>query len=198
MPALIVSQLFALEASEIIGKTIEKYRNMNTFYTEFEQEYCDEDAGICQRFEGKTYYMKPNFFRMEIQDPNQIYVGDSMSLWIYMPEEKRAVRQALTQMPFQISPDALFENYEEDFISSLAGEDDTHYEIILEPRDETDIYRRLKVRISKETFEIAGISVTDESGIESKFEFTKVEINRKIDRKIFQFKPPKGVQVDEY
>jgi len=198
LPILIVSQLLALEANEILGKTIEQYRNMNTFYTEFEQEYCDEDAGICQRFEGKTYYMKPNFFRMEIENPNQIYVGDSISLWIYMPDEKRAVRQALTQMPFQISPDALFENYEEDFVSSLTGEDDTHYEIVLEPKDETDIYRRLKVKINKETFEIAGISVTDESGIESNFEFTKVEINKKIDRKIFEFKPPKGVQVDEY
>jgi outer membrane lipoprotein carrier protein len=195
---LMTSQLLGLEANEIIGRTVEKYRNMNTFYTEFEQEYCDEDAGICQRFEGKTYYMKPNFFRMEIEEPNQIYVGDSVSLWIYMPEEKRVVRQALTQMPFQISPDAMFDNYEEDFVSSLAGEDETHYEIILEPKDDTDIYRRLKVKIRKETFEITGIAVTDESGIESKFEFTKVEINKKIDRKIFEFKPPKGVQVDEY
>jgi chaperone LolA len=198
LPVLIVSQLLALEANEIIGRTVEKYRNMNTFYTEFEQEYCDEEAGLCQRFEGRTYYMKPNFFRMEIEEPSQIYVGDSISLWIYMPEEKRAIRQALTQMPFQISPDALFENYEEDFVSSLEGEDENHYEIVLEPKDETDIYRRLKVTIRKETFEIVGIAVTDESGIESKFEFTKVEINKKIDRRIFEFKPPQGVKVDEY
>ncbi|MDH4210067.1 MAG: outer membrane lipoprotein chaperone LolA [candidate division WOR-3 bacterium] len=198
LPALIVTQLLALEANEIIGKTVEKYRNMNTFYTEFEQGYCDEDAGTCQRYEGRTYYMRPNFFRMEIEEPKQIYVGDSVSLWIYMPDEKRAIRQELNQMPFQISPDALFENYEEDFVSSLAGEDGDNYEIVLEPKDETDIYRRLRVKIKKETFEIIGITVTDESGIESKFEFTKVEINKKIDRKIFQFDPPEGVQVDEY
>ena len=135
---------------------------------------------------------------MEINEPKQIYVGDSVSLWIYMPEEKRAIRQALTEMPFQITPDALFEDYEEDFISSLDGEDEESYNIILEPRDETDIYRRLRVRIKKETFEIVGITVTDESGIESKFEFTKVEVNKKIDRKLFEFKPPKDVQVDEY
>ncbi|UCD05949.1 MAG: outer membrane lipoprotein carrier protein LolA [candidate division WOR-3 bacterium] len=195
---LTVSQLLALEANEIITKTVEKYRGMNTFYTEFEQTYCDEGTGLCQRYEGKTYYMKPNFFRMELDEPKQIYVGDSVSLWIYMPEEKRAIRQALTQMPFQISPDALFDNYEEDFIASLEGEDEESYDIILEPRDETDIYRRLKVKIHKKTFEIIGITVTDESGVESKFEFTKVEINTKIDRKIFEFNPPEGVQVDEY
>ncbi|UCG31432.1 MAG: outer membrane lipoprotein carrier protein LolA [candidate division WOR-3 bacterium] len=198
LTVLFLSQLFALEANEIIGKTIEKYRNMDTFYTEFEQEYCDEDAGICQRFEGKTYYMKPNFFRMEIEEPRQIYVGDSLSLWIYMPDEKRAIRQELHQMPFQISPDALFENYEEEFVPSLTSEGEDHYEIMLEPKDETDIYRRLKVTIKKETFEILVISVVDESGIESKFEFTKVEINKKIDRKIFDFNPPKGVKIDEY
>jgi outer membrane lipoprotein carrier protein len=195
---LTVSHLLALEANEIIRETVEKYRNMNTFYTEFEQTYCDEGTGLCQRYGGKTFYMKPNFFRMELDEPKQIYVGDSVSLWIYMPEERRAIRQALTQMPFQISPDALFENYEEDFIASLEGEDEGSYDIILEPRDETDIYRRLKVKIQKNTFEIIGITVTDESGIESKFEFTKVEINKKIDRKIFEFNPPEGVQVDEY
>ena len=198
LPALIMSQLFAVDANEILEKTVEKYRNMSTFYTEFEQEYCDEDAGVCRRYEGKTYYMKPNFFRMEIEQPKQIYVGDSVSLWIYMPDDKRAIRQALQQVPFQISPDALFENYEEDFIPSVTDEGEDYYQITLQPKDENDIYQRLTVEIKKGTHEIIGISVVDESGIESKFEFTKVEINQKIDRKLFEFKVPPGVQVDEY
>jgi chaperone LolA len=198
LPVVLVSHLFALEANQILEKTVEKYRNMSTFYTEFEQEYCDEDAGICQHYEGKTYYMKPNFFRMEIEQPKQIYVGDSVSLWIYMPDDKRAIRQALQQVPFQISPDALFENYEEDFIASVTNEGEDYYEIALQPKDENDIYRKLTVEIKKETFEIIGLSVVDESGIESTFEFTKVEINQKIDKKLFEFKVPAGVQVDEY
>lgn len=194
----VISQLFALEANEVLEKTIEKYRNMNSFYAEFEQVYCDEEAGVCQRFEGKTYYMKPNFFRMEIAQPNQIYVGDSVSLWIYMPDEKRAIRQSLQQMPFQINPDALFENYEEEYNPAIAEENEDSYEIVMQPKEDAGVYRKMTVQIRKKTFEIMGISVLDETGAESKFEFTKMEINKKISKKLFEFSPPKGVRVDEY
>lgn len=195
---LICSQVLALEANEVLDRTIERYKSMSSFYTEFEQVYCDEEAGICQRFEGRTYYMKPNFFRMEIDDPEQIYVGDSISLWIYMPNEKRAIKQGLEQMPFQINPDAIFANYEEEYDAEIISKTDDYYEIKLEPKEETDIYRQLTVRIKDKTFEIIGITVLNEAGTESKFLFTKVEINKKISKKIFKFNPPKGVQIDEF
>lgn len=195
---LVTSRMFGIEASEIIDRTVERYRKMDSFYAEFEQVYCDEESGICQRFEGRTYYMRPNFFRMEIDDPKQIYVGDSVSLWIYMPEEKRAIRQRLQQMPFQVNPDALFENYQNDYDPVLSGEDENHYWIIMEAKEETGMYQRLTVQIRKKTYEMDAISVMDDTGAESKFEFTKVEINKKIPKKMFEFTPEKGVQVEEY
>ena len=191
-------QLFALEANDVLDRTIKQYQNMNSFYAEFEQVYCDEEAGICKRYEGKTYYMKPNFFRMEIDEPRQIYVGDSVSLWIYMPDEKRALRQRLEQMPFQINPDALLKNYQDEYDAQIITVTEDHYEIALSPKEDTDIYRKLTVKIDKATFEIISIAVLDEAGTESKFEFTKVEINKKISRKMFEFNPTQGIQIDEF
>jgi outer membrane lipoprotein carrier protein len=196
--SIVVAPLFALEANEIIDKTIERYQNMNSFYAEFEQTYCDEEAGICQRYEGRTYFMKPNFFRMEIDEPEQVYVGDSVSLWIYMPSEKRVIKQSLEQIPFQISPDALFEDYRSDYNAEILSTKNDYYEISLEPKDETDIYRKMTVKIQHNTFEIIGISVVDEAGTENKFEFSGVELNKKISREIFEFSPPEGVQIDEF
>jgi len=195
---LITSQLLAAEASEVLDKTIKQYKNMNSFYAEFEQVYCDEEAGICQRFEGRTYYMKPNYFRMEIDEPEQIYVGDSASLWIYFPDENRVIRQRLEQMPFQISPDALLADYETDYDAEITAENDEYYEIELSPKEDTDIYRKLTVKIKARTYELIGITVHDDAGTESKFEFSKIEIDKKLSKKIFQFSPPKGAQVDEF
>ncbi len=194
----VTSLLSGIDANDVLDRTIEKYRNMNSFYAEFEQVYCDEESGMCQRFEGKTYYLRPNFFRMEIAEPNQIYVGDSVSLWIYMPDENRVVRQKLDRVPFQINPDALFANYKEEYDPAIKEETDGAYEIALEPKEETGVYQRMTVTIKKGSFEISGITITDEAGAESKFEFTKMEINKKISRKVFEFKPPKGAKVDEY
>lgn len=195
---IVTSPLLALEADEVLDRTIERYQNMNSFYADFEQTYCDEEAGICQRYEGRTYFMKPNFFRMEIDDPEQIYVGDSVSLWIYMPAEKRVIRQSLQQMPFQINPDALFADYESNYDAEIISAEEDYYEISLEPKDETDIYRKMTVTIQNNTYEVIGISVIDDTGVESKFSFSNVEINKKISRDLFEFSPPQGVQVDEF
>lgn len=195
---LITSYLFAAEANEVLDKTINQYKNMNSFYAEFQQIYCDEEAGICQRFEGRTYYMKPNYFRMEIDEPEQIYVGDSTSLWIYFPKENRVIRQRLEQMPFQISPDALLADYETDYDAEIIAETDAYYEIELNPKENTDIYRKLTVKIRTGTYELIGITVHDDAGTESKFEFSKVEIDKKLSKKIFQFSPPEGALIDEF
>jgi outer membrane lipoprotein carrier protein len=195
---LISSILLATQASEVMDKTIELYQNMNSFYAEFVQVYCDEEAGICQRFEGRTYYMRPNYFRMEIDDPEQVYVGDSASLWIYFPEENRAIRQNLEQLPFQVSPDALLADYKSDYDAEIVDENKEYYEIDLTPLENASIYRKLTVRIKTKTFEIIGITVYDDAGNESKFEFSKVELNKKLSKSIFQFNPPEGVQIDEF
>ena len=196
--ALIVTQLAAIDAGAVLDNTIKQYRDMKSFYAEFEQVFCDEEAGICQKYEGRTYYMKPNFFRMEIDEPKQIFVGDSVSLWIYFPDDNRVIRQGLQQMPFQINPDALLADYEKDYDAQIVTENPEHYEIQLDPKEETDIYRKLSVKIKKKTYEIIGIIVYDDAGSENKFDFTKVEINKKINKKLFQFSPPEGVQIDEF
>ncbi len=195
---VIVLQAFAIDMDEIINKTIEKYENLNSFYAEFNQILCDEVSGTCSNFEGKIYFLRPNFFRMEMESPKQIYVGDSVSLWVYLPEKNRAIRQSLGQMPFQINPDIFLKDYEKRFNAELTDEDKNSVQITLTPKDKTDIYEKIIIKILKGKFEIAAITIIDEIGSESKFNFDKIEINKKISRKLFDFNPPKGTQIDEY
>lgn len=195
---VIMLQAFAIDMDEIINKTIEKYENLNSFYAEFNQILCDEVSGTCSDFEGKIYFLRPNFFRMEMESPKQIYVGDSVSLWVYLPEKNRAIRQSLGQMPFQINPDIFLKDYEKRFNAELTDEDKNSVQITLTPKDKTDIYEKIIIKILKGKFEIAAITIIDEIGSESKFNFDKIEINKKISKKLFDFNPPKGTQIDEY
>ncbi len=190
--------MFALDVDEVINKTIDKYENLKSFYAEFNQILCDEVSGTCRNFDGKIYFLKPNFFRMEIKDPKQIYVGDSISLWIYLPEEKRAIRQHLGQVPFAINPDIFLKNYDERFLAELTKEKKDNFLVILTPKEETEIYKKITVSIHKKKFEINAVMILDETGSESTFNFDKIEINKKISKKLFEFKPPKGTKIDEY
>jgi len=189
--------LSAANLDEVVDRTNATYANLNSFYTKFTQTMCDEAAGICRMFEGEIYFLKPNFFRMTIKDPPQVLVGDSASLWIYMPKEKRAIRQALTQMPFAINPEIFLKDYNERFNAALTGEDKDFYEITLSPKEETEIFGKIVIRVSLPGYKITDISIVDPAGAENKFAFEKTEINKKINKKNFQFNPPKGTDIIE-
>lgn len=194
----ITQHLFAVDLDEIIDKTTEKYNDLNSFYAEFTQVLCDELSGTCQLFEGKIYFKRPNFFRMEIGDPAQIYVGDSSSLWIYMPDKKRAIRQSLGQIPVQINPDIFLKDYDKKFNIELISEKENTVQIALLPIEETDIYTKIIIAIHKSKYEIQAISIQNQAGQESKFSFDKIEIDKTMSKSLFEFTPPEGTEVDEY
>lgn len=187
---------FGIELDEIVNKTVARYENLTSFYTKFTQVFCEKASGICQDFEGEIYFLKPNYFRMEIKKPKQTLVGDSTSLWIYLPDKKKAVRQNLGQMPFAINPDMFLKDYEERFNAELTSTE-KEFEITLTPKEETEIYEKIIVNIHNTKFEITGITIIDEAGAENKFTFNKTKLNKKMSKNLFKFSPPKGTEVIE-
>ncbi len=188
--------LWAIELKEVIDKTIQNYQNLKSFYVEFTQEFCEKASQTCQSFEGKIYFLSPNFFRMEMKEPKQIYVGDSISLWVYFPDKKKAIRQHFGfQMPFAVNPDLFLKDYNDRFNAELRV--NKNYEIILSPKEETEIYKRVAVLVNKEDFKITGITVIDNTDSENRFIFKNIQLNKKISKKLFKFNPPKGTEIIE-
>lgn len=192
------TQCYALAVDEIISKTVANYESMETLYIEFSNVLCDEASGTCNVTDGVIYFQKPNLFRLEMENPEQIYIGDSSTLWIYIPAEKRAIKQSMTELPFQVNPDLFLRNYEERFTATLMEETEEIYMIRLIPKDSTDVYDRINVDITKDQHTIVSIAVFDDIGSENKYSFHKVEVDAKISKKLLEFKPPSGVRVDEY
>jgi chaperone LolA len=193
-----VTQCHALTVEEIISATVAHYETMETLYIEFSNVLCDETSGTCHMTDGIIYFQKPSSFRLEMENPEQIYIGDSVTLWIYIPAENRAIKQSMTELPFQVNPDLFLRDYEERFTPTLLEETDETYMICLLPKDSADVYERINVAIAKDQYTIVGIAVFDGIGSENKYSFHKVEVNPKIAKKLLEFNPPEGVQVDEY
>lgn len=187
-----------IELDEILENTVKNYEGMTSFYAEFEQVVCDEVAGTCDRYEGRIFFVEPGFFRMEIDDPQRVYVGDSVSLWIYLPGENRAIKQEMTGMPFHINPDMLLADYDEQYHVRLSDTTEGTYEVTLIPKDETTLYQDMVISISRRSFRIGAITIRDEIGSENKYTFRTFDANRRISKDMFNFKPPAGTQIDEY
>ncbi len=190
-------QLFAADLQDVVAKTNATYANLNSFYTKFRQVMCDEAMGICNTYDGEIYFLKPNFFKMTIEKPGQVLVGDSSSLWIYLPTEKRAIRQSLKEIPFAINPNLFLAGYEERFNAALTSDRAGTIEITLTPKEATEIVTRVVVTVDASSFKITGIAIVDQAGAENKFNFENTKLNPSIDRKIFKFNPPKGTEIIE-
>jgi outer membrane lipoprotein-sorting protein len=89
-------------------------------------------------------------------------------------------------------------DYEESFLAELTKEKENKVEITLTPKEDTDIYNTIAVTIHSKKYEIMAITILDNAGSESKYEFDKIEINKKISKKLFEFNPPEGTTIEEY
>lgn len=185
------------DLEEIIEKTNAHYRNLNSFYTRVQQVTCDEALGICNVYEGEIYFLKPNYFKMVIEKPPQILVGDSSSLWVYFPLEKRAIRQFLKDIPYAVNPDIFLMDYQNQYETTLSAEGSGVYEITLTPKEADGIFHHAVITIDAQTFLIKAVAVIDPSGTENKFHFEATKLNPALDRKIFKFNPPRGTEIIE-
>jgi len=195
--ACLLMPLYAADLQEVIAKTNATYANLNSFYTKFRQVMCDEALGTCNIYDGEIYFLRPNFFKMTIEKPGQVLVGDSSSLWIYLPAEKRAIRQTLKEIPFAINPNLFLAGYEERFNANLTSDSAGTFGITLTPKEATEIFTRVVVTIDASTHTITAIAIVDQAGAENKFYFEDTKLNPAINRKLFKFNPPKGTEIIE-
>jgi outer membrane lipoprotein-sorting protein len=99
------------------------------------------------------------------------------------------------KIKFEVNNDIFLKDYKERFNAELRlGK---NFEITLMPKEETEIYKKIIVSIDPNKYEINGITIYDETESENKFVFKNIQLNKKISRKMFEFKPPKGTEVIE-
>ncbi|MBN2464836.1 outer membrane lipoprotein carrier protein LolA, partial [candidate division WOR-3 bacterium] len=71
-----------------------RYLGLKTLSGTFAENICSEQQGTCTGFEGKFAIAVPARYRLEVTEgPKQLFVSDSTNLWIYLADEKRAVKQ---------------------------------------------------------------------------------------------------------
>ncbi len=188
----------AEELSDFIQKTIDHYDNLKSLSTDFEMITCDEMTGTCQNIEGKIYYQRPFAFRLEFHDPDIFYIGDSTVLWIYVPAHKKAVKQNMESVPWQVQPASFLKEFGTKYNAEERSNGDARTTVILKPIDETDLYDHIELSIDRASYTIKSMLIVDKAGSERKISFSNIKFNKKISKSIFNFTPPTGTQVDEY
>lgn len=172
-----------------------RYLGLKTLSGTFAENICSEQQGTCTGFEGKFAIAVPARYRLEVTEgPKQLFVSDSTNLWIYLADEKRAVKQPAGGF----APVLAFLGPVLD--STATGEvsrDSTGiYVVKVSMGDEMSALNDLLLELDETGTRIDGFSFSDGMGNKIHFRFYDQKWNEKLPAGTFKFTPPKGVIVE--
>ena len=190
-------------AAEVIAGLQAWDAKLETLKADFTQEINFTEAGLKQSIKGSLRYIRPNLLRIEHTKPaRQIVVTDKNDIWIYKADDKQAVRtswEAWHRTQDQNLSGILdFGNYAalagKNSATVAEGKKDGLITLTLTPRSGPGYI--LKLRLSAADYFPAEAELNVDGTIITT-RLSSVEKNGGINKEIFAFTPPKGVEVLE-
>ena len=181
---------FADDANEL-SKHLMSFQNMTADFT---QTVYDENHQVIQKNVGTMALSRPGKFRWAVEAPNaQLLIADGVYLWIYDVDLSQATRQKLDKNK-TTSPASLLsgsvENLEARFKVTQLNHADNFK---LMPKNKEDLFQSIVLSFTQD--KLTRMQLMDNLGSLSLFEFNHVMTNANINPSVFQFAPPKNVDV---
>lgn len=186
---LVSGSAFCLSASETLQNKLNAIKTMSANFT----EKVVAGKRVVSESSGKMALSRPGRFRWETLDPlEQVVVADSEQLWVYDVDlEQVTVKK---QDKGVGGTPALF-------LSGSNNNIDRDFSVVMQSND----VFKLKAKNPKENFqrvtltfkgaEMSQIEFFDQLGQHTTVNLRNVKNNPSLAAKLFQFKPPKGVDV---
>ena len=196
---LALSLVFLLPGLATAGAVDQLRQFMNTTQTlraEFTQLVVVKGGKKPQQSSGTLAISRPGKLRWEIIKPYpQLMVGDGSKFWIYDPELEQVtvkqVGQALGGTPAAILSGN--KDFERNFNLKDTGESEDLQWVEAIPKNSDAGFD--KVRLGFAGSDLKAMELFDNFGQTTLLRFTRIEKNPALPATLFQFKPPKGVDV---
>lgn len=169
---------------------------LKTLRAGFTQTQFDEKMRQLEVASGEFSLQKPGKFRWEYKQPyTQQIIADGKSLWIYDPELEQVVLKPLDQA-LGATPIALLTGerpLQEQFNIVELGNMDGREFLQLEPKVKDTDFGLMLLALSDKGLE--AMELKDNLGNVTRIELLQPKLNTSIDNSLFDFKPPKGVDI---
>lgn len=189
--ALVV--LPAYGASNVLDRF---FNNVSTFRAEFTQVVLDEALNIIQESSGTLYIKRPNKFRWDYKQPfKQHIVGDGKNIWVYDVELQQITVRKMDGV-LGNTPAVLLAGggkLHKNFIVKSLGKQGKLVWMQLVPRDKDGGYE--SIRVGFDRGKLRTLEMVDSFGNTTRINLKNNRENIRIKKSIFQFTPPKGVDV---
>jgi outer membrane lipoprotein carrier protein len=190
---------------DIVQKLQIAYEETKDLKANFIQEANIQSIKKTETEEGKVFFKNPRNMLWEYSNPKgKKLVINSQIAWLYLAKEKVAYKQkseGIFQSKFLINFFAGSGKLKDDFTIKYAEpkaqDKDGNYLLVLIPREKTAACNSVRMTIDKNNFYILQVSFDDVMGNSTTLKFSNIFINTGLEQKMFQFRPPAGVEVFE-
>src|SRR5690625_5919242 len=164
-------------------------------FTQVLREY---DGTVLEESQVRFALERPGKFYWHTLEPfEQLLVSDQTYLWLYDPDLEQVTQRAYDQEQVRATPAAILSDdlhgLSDNFAVRHQGGDNGRTLFTLTPRTQDHTFNEQSLSFTDQG--LVEIHVHDNLGQQTVFALLNVRRNQSVDQKLFQFVPPKGVDV---
>jgi outer membrane lipoprotein carrier protein len=194
-----------LAIGDVVQKLQNSYEKTKDLKADFVQEITIKSIKKTEREEGKVFFKNPKNMSWNYTKPQgKKLVINSQKAWLYLPQEKVVYAQksgSIFQSKFLINFFSGSGKLKNDFTIKYAEpkalDKDGNYLLELIPKEKTTAGNSIKLTVDNNNFYILHLSFDDVLGNSTSLKFSNISLNTGLTAKLFQFRPPAGVQIFE-
>ena len=188
---------------EVVTRVQAQYDKSGGFKAHFRQESRMQAASQGEKAEGLLYFQKPCRMRWQYENPpeqKKEIIADGREVWMFIPQDavvmvyplNKVLRSDLV-MRFFSGMGKLSRDFKISW--NRPPQAGSNYVVDLIPRKSEPELKRLTLTINPRTFQVEKLEFTNALGEETRFTFSRMQLNLQLDPGLFTFTPPPGVQV---
>jgi outer membrane lipoprotein carrier protein len=191
----------ALDLPEVVSGLQRRYGSVETVQGNFQQTY--RAPGVIQEESGLFWLKRPGLMRWEYRTPEkQLFVADGRESFLYVPGDRQVTVQPFSVADLHNTPLELLlgsGDINKSFVASwetvFKPQTEGTLLIRLTPRKPGHEYSFIVLELNGRNFDLMRIAIRDTGGSTTEFFLSNVTTNTRLDKNLFQFKIPKGVEV---
>jgi outer membrane lipoprotein carrier protein len=187
----------------LVARVQERYDRTLHLRARFRQETRLQGFDQVQTGAGQVWILKPGMMRWDYTTPEpQSIIANGETLWIYLPEERQAIRERLdhsmgTRTPalFLAGQARLTELFTVTGRPTPAPSEDSLLQLEVTPKGGALPYAHVRLGIDPSSYLVTQVQLVDALGNSTSMWFSDIDTEGAVEPSWFQFQVPPGVDV---
>ncbi|WP_235015236.1 outer membrane lipoprotein chaperone LolA [Oceanicoccus sp. KOV_DT_Chl] len=182
-----------VSAQDAVKQLADKLQVMDTLLANFQQTIKDSQGAVLQQASGVLKVKRPRRFYWRTETPYEhLVVTDGKILWLHDLDLEQVSKQPFSA-DMDKAPALLLSGEIAEISKQYQVQALTSQQFVLSPRTDDGVFKQLTLEFRGAS--ISGMILRDSLDQTTIIEFSSVRMNQPLADEIFQFTPPKGVDV---